>query len=137
MKKTLIRLLIFLLVAGVAVGVYFVTKRTNEQPTPDARKTSISISEDGIMTIYDRNDEANKVIYFSVLGQEQTELFYTSMLASNYKKDKEGYYGIDVDLNSYGTFDVDSIYELHIEFYWAEYGSLFMGDYSKVYLQHR
>lgn len=135
MKKILIRLLIFLLVAGVAVGVYFAIKSV--KPTPDARKTSISISEDGIMTIYDRNDEANKVIYFSVLGQEQTELFYTSMLASNYKKDKEGYYGIDVDLNSYGTFDVDSIYELHIEFYWAEYGSLFMGDYSKVYLQHR
>lgn len=136
MKKTLIRLLIFLLVAGVAVGVYFIIKRTSE-PTPDARKTSISISEDGIMTIYDRKDEANKVIYFSVLGQEQTELFYTSMLASNYRKDKEGYYGIDVNLKNYGTFDVDSIYELHIEFYWAEYGSLFMGDYSKVYLQHR
>ena len=136
MKKTLIRLLIFLLVAGVAVGVYFIIKRTSE-PTPDARKTSISISEDGIMTIYDRNDEANKVIYFSVLGQEQTELFYTSMLAGNYKKDKEGYYGIDVNLKNYGTFDVDSIYELHIEFYWAEYGSLFMGDYSKVYLQNR
>ena len=136
MKKTLIRLLIFLLVAGVAVGVYFIIKKTTE-PAPDARKTSISISEDGIMTIYDRNDEANKVIYFSVLGQEQTELFYTSMLASNYRKDKEGYYGIDVNLKNYGTFDVDSIYELHIEFYWAEYGSLFMGDYSKVYLQKR
>ena len=139
MKKTLIRLLIFLLVAGVAVGVYFAIKAVNktDEPTPDTRKTSISISEDGIMTIYDKNDEAKKVIYFSVLGQEQTELFYTSMLASNYRKDKEGYYGIDVNLKKYGTFDVDSIYELHIEFYWAEYGSLFLGDHSQVYLRKR
>lgn len=139
MKKTLIRLLIFLLVAGVAVGVYFAIKAVNktDEPTPDTRKTSISISEDGIMTIYDKNDEAKKVIYFSVLGQKQTELFYTSMLASNYRKDKEGYYGIDVNLKNYGTFDVDSIYELHIEFYWAEYGSLFLGDHSQVYLRKR
>lgn len=139
MKKTLIRLLIFLLVAGVAVGVYFAIKAVNktDEPTPDTRKTSISISEDGIMTIYDKNNEASKVIYFSVLGQEQTELFYTSMLANNYRKDKEGYYGIDVNLKKYGTFDVDSIYELHIEFYWAEYGSLFLGDHSQVYLRKR
>ena len=139
MKKTLLSLLSLLLIAGVIVGVYFVIKSVNKtnKPTPDARKTSISISEDGIMTIYDKNDEAKKVIYFSVLGQKQTELYYTSMLAGKYKKDKDGYYGIDADLKNYGSFDTDSIYALDIYFYWAEFGSLFLGDHSKVYLQKK
>ncbi len=139
MKKALKTLLVLLLISGIAVGCYFGIKAINkpDETVPDTRKASISISEDGIMTIYDKNDEARKVIYFSVSGQEQTELYYTSMLAGNYKKDKDGYYGVDVDLKNYGSFDADSIYVLDIYFYWAEYGSLFLGDHSKVYLQKK
>lgn len=139
MKKALKNVLLALLLVGIAVGGYFGIKAINKpkEPVPDTRKTSIDISEDGIMTIYDKDNEASKVIYFSVLGQKQTELYYSSMLAGNYKKDKVGYYGIDADLKNYGSFDVDSIYALDIYFYWAEYGSLFMGDHSEVYLQKR
>lgn len=135
-KITIMIVVILMIVVGIIGGYYFKTRITiKDEVQLDERKTSITISKDGIMTIYDKDNEASKAIYFSVLGQDKTELFYTSMLSNTYKTDREGYYGLEVDLKKYGSYDIDSIYNLSIEIYWAEYGSIFLGDHSDVYLR--